>query len=156
MTATPVGLEQLLERNRAETDAATQDLVTASDPLRVAQGRALRQLAEIHDESLAVRSHDLAAHELRFVLVAPWIPDRRRTAGGARPAGGRGHPAAVPAVPAPPPVDGGRAVNGIGALLWRHGSRMGALRRDALRFFARWARRRLCSPSRRELLVGAG
>ncbi|HEY4280368.1 MAG TPA: hypothetical protein VGM91_19255 [Conexibacter sp.] len=75
VTATPVGLEQLLAQNRAETDAATHDLFTSSDPLRAAQGRALRGLAEIHDESLAVHSHDLAAHEVRFVLVAPWIPD---------------------------------------------------------------------------------
>jgi TraG P-loop domain len=75
VTATPLGLEQLLARTGAETTAVTEPLVSSSDPMSAAQGIALRQLAEIHDEGLAVHSHDLAAHEIRYVLVVPWVPD---------------------------------------------------------------------------------
>lgn len=75
VTATPLGLEDLLARNRAETDAVTAHLVTSADPLKVAQGQALRQLGELHDEGIAMHSHDLAAHEIKYVLVVPWVPD---------------------------------------------------------------------------------
>lgn len=75
VTATPVPLEQLLAQGRAESDAATRDLVLSADPLRAAQGAALRQIAELHDEGLALHAHDLATHAIRYLVVVPWIPD---------------------------------------------------------------------------------
>ncbi|MCW2953199.1 MAG: hypothetical protein JWQ48_2369 [Conexibacter sp.] len=82
VTAVPVGVEALLAQSRAETDGATQERFASADPLRAAQGRALRALAEIHDESLAVHAHDLAAHDVRYLLVLPWTPDLPISGGG--------------------------------------------------------------------------
>ena len=73
--ATPVSLEDLLAQSRAETDAATRALVASADPLKRAQGEALRRLAECTEESLQVHAEDQAAVDVRYVLVAPWHPD---------------------------------------------------------------------------------
>lgn len=73
--ATPVSLDDLLARSRAETDAATEPLLAADDPLTRAQGDALRRLAACTEDSLRVHAEDQAAVEVRYVLVVPWHPD---------------------------------------------------------------------------------
>ncbi len=84
--ATPVSLEDLLARGRAETDAATAPLLASNDELKRAQGEALRKLAEICEESLEVHAAAQAAVDVRYVLVVPWHPaalgtgERRRVA----------------------------------------------------------------------------
>lgn len=72
--ATPVSLEDLLARSRAETDAATAPLLASGDELKRAQGEALRKLAEVAQESLAVHAEGQAAVDVRYVLVVPWHP----------------------------------------------------------------------------------
>jgi hypothetical protein len=71
--ATHVALEDLLARMRVETDAAAAPLLELPD--RRGRGQALRALAGIHEESLAVHAEDQAALEVRFVLVVPYLPD---------------------------------------------------------------------------------
>jgi hypothetical protein len=73
--ATPVSLEDLIARGRAETDAATEPLLASDDPLKQAQGRALRRLAACTEESLEVHAEDQAAVDVRYALVVPWHPD---------------------------------------------------------------------------------
>jgi hypothetical protein len=73
--ATPVSLEDLIARSRAETDAATAPMVESDDSLKRAQGEALRRLAEITEESLQVHAEGQAAVDVRYVLVVPWLPE---------------------------------------------------------------------------------
>ena len=73
--ATPVALDELLARSRAQTDAATAALVDDADPALQARGQALRRLAAAHEESLCVHAEDMAAVEVRYVLVVPFLPD---------------------------------------------------------------------------------
>ena len=72
--ATPVSLDDLLARGRAETDAATEPLLRSDEPLKRAQGEALRRLAACTEESVRVHAEDQAAVDVRYVLVVPWDP----------------------------------------------------------------------------------
>ncbi len=72
--ATPVSLDDLLARGRAETDAATEPLLRSDEPLKRAQGEALRRLAACTEDSLRVHAEDQAAVDVRYVLVVPWDP----------------------------------------------------------------------------------
>jgi len=73
--ATPVALGDVLARTRAETDAATAELIASTDLQLRAQGLALRRLAACHEESLRVHAEDQAAVEVRYVLAASYLPD---------------------------------------------------------------------------------
>jgi hypothetical protein len=75
--ATPVALEQLVAEYRAGVDAA----VTALDGRVPERGAALRELAEVHVESLQVHAGDHAAVRVRSLLVVP-VDDQ--TGGGWR------------------------------------------------------------------------
>src|SRR4051794_6674737 len=76
--ADPVDLEVLLQRCREQTDAATAALL--DDPARREQGEALRELAAVHERSLALHADGQAAVDLRFALICPYLPapDRPR------------------------------------------------------------------------------
>src|SRR3954453_12511848 len=70
--ADPVDLEVLLQRCREQTDAATAALL--GDPDRRKQGEALRELAAVHERSLALHADGQAAVDLRFALICPYLP----------------------------------------------------------------------------------
>src|SRR3954451_23913743 len=76
--ADPVDLEVLLQRCRGHTDAATAELL--DDPERRGQGEALRELAAVHERSLALHADGQGAVALRFALICPYLspPDRPR------------------------------------------------------------------------------
>jgi len=88
--ASPVALGDLLAHTKAQTDGATAALVQSADPEAVAQGQALRRLASLHAESVALHAQDQAAVDVRYVLVAPYLPD----AAGLRPPGALRRPTA--------------------------------------------------------------
>ena len=74
--ADPVDLEVLLDRCRDQTDAATQALI--DDLTTVDQGEALRELAALHERSLAQHADGQAAVDLRFALLCPYLPPSDR------------------------------------------------------------------------------
>src|SRR5581483_4853062 len=75
--ADPVDLEILLAQCREQTDAATTPLLDAE---HAEQGEALRELAAVHERSLALHADGQAAVDLRFALLCPYVPppDRPR------------------------------------------------------------------------------
>src|SRR3954447_624783 len=74
--ADPVDLEVLLARCRGQTDAAAGALL--DDPERREQGEALRELAAVHERSLALQADGQAAVDLRFALICPYLPEPDR------------------------------------------------------------------------------
>jgi hypothetical protein len=71
--ASPLPLDNLLQRERAETEGAAVAAEEAGEPERVA---AMRALAAAQAESLEEQSAELAAVQLRYLVVCPWRPAR--------------------------------------------------------------------------------
>jgi hypothetical protein len=80
-----VSLEELVQSMRAETDGAAAPLLASAEPLRQAQGHALRGLADLHEEGICQWSEAQAALQVKFVLVVPFEPAKRRRPLGALP-----------------------------------------------------------------------
>jgi hypothetical protein len=69
--ATPIALDELLARTRAETDAATAALADSDDSALAARGTALRRLAQLHADALREHAEAQAALDVRYLLVVP-------------------------------------------------------------------------------------
>jgi hypothetical protein len=82
-----VSLEQLLAGMRAETDGATEQLLSDRDPELRARGLALRRLAAYHERAVCHHAEAQAALRVRYVLVVAFEPDAQTRPLGSLPIG---------------------------------------------------------------------